>query len=126
MRSFARWPIGELTALPAAPGSDAVPAAEPLPAAPTGTRFTRRRGVGARRVGDDIFLTDAATRRIHRLNATGGIVWSLLAEPMTGTDLAEALRILYPGVPGDRLEADLAALLAALRADCLIEVERQP
>jgi hypothetical protein len=55
-----------------------------------------------------------------------GIVWSLLADPMTGTDLAEALRILYPGVPGDRLEADLAALLAALRADRLIEVERQP
>jgi hypothetical protein len=78
-----------------------------------------------RRVGDDLFLTDGATRRIHRLNATGGIVWSQLAEPTSDGEVAEALRILYPAVPTARVAADLASLLDTLRADGLVEVERQ-
>jgi hypothetical protein len=125
-RSFARWPADDVPALPVAPEQETVPDASGQPPLPRGVRFARSAGIGVRQVGDDVFLAEAATRRIHRLNATGGILWSLLGDPKGADDLAEALRTLYPSVPAERIAGDVSALLAALWADGLIRVEARP
>jgi hypothetical protein len=121
MRSFAHWPA-DIAMLPPAPGPAAATPPMALPLVPADARFARRPGIGARRVDGDLFLTDAATRRIHRMNTTGGIVWALLESAMAMDDLTDALKLIFPDVTEDRLRADLGALLAALLADGLVAV----
>lgn len=85
---------------------------------------TRRwRAVEARHypLGDELFLIEPAGGAIHRLNASGRIVWALLErEALCARELAELLGELYEGMAVERLMADVTGLLSGLAAEGLI------
>lgn len=118
--SFAAWPPGDLRPLPARPA--APPSAEPeaSPADPA-LRYRRRGDVAVRRVGEELFLTQAEQRRILRLNQVGGAVWTLLADPATPRQLARDLGVVFPDTPPATIEADVLRLVGAMLAHDLAE-----
>jgi hypothetical protein len=59
-------------------------------------KFRRRDDVELREVGEDAFLIDSATGRIHHLNATGAALWRLLAEPTTLREMLDVFREAFP------------------------------
>jgi hypothetical protein len=69
----------------------------------TGLWLVRRGGAGA-----------------FHLNPVAGAVWDLLAEPMTGDEIAAALAEVFPGVAPGRIAADVAGLLGGMRAAGLV------
>ena len=78
-------------------------------------------GVVRRSFGDEPVLLNLATGHYHGLNPTGGYMVALLEE--TGDAQATAHRTSDElGVPLERVQADLAALLDALSARGLVEI----
>jgi hypothetical protein len=84
-------------------------------------RITVPDGVVRRSFGDEPVLLNLATGHYHGLNPTGGYMVALLEE--TGDAQATARRTSDElGVPLERVQADLAALLEALSARGLVEI----
>jgi len=72
-------------------------------------------------LGDDRFLIDPHSGAIHRLNATGQLVWRLLqVEALSAREVTDLLVEHFPEVEPERIEADVRALLARLAAVELI------
>lgn len=65
-------------------------------------------------VGDELFLIHTSTGAIHRLNVSGKLAWQLLHhEPLSG-DAISAVLAEYFAMPVERVQTDIAMLLAAL------------
>jgi hypothetical protein len=73
-------------------------------------------------VGSDFVLVDLTTGAYFSLNRVGARMWKLLAEGRPPEQVVDTLCADY-GVPRARIEADLDALLAELRARKLVEPE---
>jgi len=71
-------------------------------------------------VAGETVLLDPVGDRYLRLNATGAVIWDLLAEPCTPADIAEALSERH-GIERAVAERDTGAFLDALRARELIQ-----
>jgi hypothetical protein len=71
-------------------------------------------------VGADFVLVDLSTGGYFGLNRVGARMWKLLADGRTPGQVADTLAADY-GVPRERIEADLDALLAVLRARKLVD-----
>jgi hypothetical protein len=83
-------------------------------------RVRRRPDVLWRRSLDAVVLLPARANDVMTLAGTGPAVWELLAEWRTVENLVEVLAAAY-GAPGERIEGDLAPLLAQLRASRVLE-----
>lgn len=82
--------------------------------------LAQRRGTTEIRLGGGLYLADAAGRAIHKIDPLGAVIWQLLAEPTTADELATLLVDAFPETPRDRIEADLARLLAHMAEADLI------
>ncbi|KTG17542.1 MULTISPECIES: PqqD family peptide modification chaperone [unclassified Guyparkeria] len=70
---------------------------------------------------DERFLILQPSGAIHRLNATGQLIWGLLrSEPMTAREIVELLAGHFNDVPAERIDADVRALLGGLHAAGLV------
>lgn len=93
------------------------------------SRFRRAPHVLATPQGDELMLFDTSRERYYTLNAVGSRVWTLLAVPMTATEIAAVIRREYevPRDPApDPVAADLTRLLRELFAAGMVTAERLP
>jgi hypothetical protein len=77
--------------------------------------------------GDTTVLLDMQRERYYTLNEVGGLVWTLLAEGTTRTEIIGAIRRDYDVQSlrdGDSMEGDVDRLLTTLHAAGLITVAR--
>jgi len=79
------------------------------------------KGVMSSALGEEVMILDPKAGVYHGLDPVGARVWSLIAEPRTVAAVRDALLEEYDVEPA-RLERDLFTLLAALRANGLVEV----
>lgn len=76
--------------------------------------YRRRDGVALREVGDDIFLIDEVTGRIHHLNVTGAALWRLLAEPAKLSEIVRTFQQAFPDRTARILKKKLKPILEDL------------
>lgn len=81
--------------------------------------------VSAYPLGDELFLIHTPSGDIHRLNASGKVVWQLLQhEPLSCHALSDLLAA-YFSAPFEAVTADVGALLAALAQAGLVAEQQQ-
>ncbi|WP_030454492.1 lasso peptide biosynthesis B2 protein [Herbidospora cretacea] len=73
-----------------------------------------------------LVLVDVRTGECHVLNPPGMVTWSVLSSGGTRDDAVSALASRYPAVPGERLRADVDALLDDLHQVGLVPVAAPP
>jgi hypothetical protein len=103
----------------------ALPETGAAPLAPAGMDLTWRRSPGLvpRRLADGLALWSPDHGRALVLNPTGAAVWGMLAFPVTGAQMAQALAGAFPEVPPDRIRADVAAMMGGLVAAGLVAAQ---
>ena len=67
-----------------------------------------------------LYLADGIGVAIHRLNPVSTLIWKLLDEELTGTEMVAVMQDLYPDIAIDRLQTDVASALKFLRQRRLI------
>lgn len=85
-----------------------------------GQRFARAAGVSDRMIGGSSFLWQMEDRRHFVLDPVTDAIWTLLAHPARGYELARSLAERFPDAPRDRLAEDLEARLGQLVARGLV------
>lgn len=108
---------------PAMPPPVPATGAEPLSDAGMGLTWRRSPGLVPRRMADALVLWSPDHGRGLVLNPTGAAIWGMLAFPVTGRDMAEALAGAFPEVPPDRIRADVAGLMGGLVAEGLVAAQ---
>lgn len=83
--------------------------------------FRRRPGLALTETGAEAFLVSPEGDEIFHFNASGALVWQLLAEPLTLAQGLELLAAAFPHTPMEKIEKDLRALLFRLLQRGLIE-----
>jgi hypothetical protein len=101
---------------PPLPEAWAHPVGDPLSPAGMALVWQRMPGLAARRLGQGLALWSPDLGCGLALNPTGAALWRMLAPPVTGWDLAEALSEAFPDVSPIRITADVAAALGAMAA----------
>lgn len=76
--------------------------------------LVQRSGTSEVRLGESLYLADAAGRAIHKIDPLGAVIWQLLAEPTTADELASLLIEVFPDASPPTIKADLARLLAQM------------
>ena len=107
--------LAALSPDPPLPEAEA-PGADPLPPAAMGLCWQRMPGLATRRLGRGLALWSPDTGCGLALNVTGAALWQMLARPVTGWDLTEALCAAFPDVSPIRITADVASALGAMAA----------
>lgn len=82
--------------------------------------YRRRSDVDLREVGEEAFLIDASSGRIHHLNATAAALWRMLMEPRRLADMVEAFGEAFPEISRRTLKKRLRALLSELQENDLL------
>lgn len=67
-----------------------------------------------------LYLADGLGVAIHRLNPVSMLIWKLLDEPLSGTELVALMQVIYPDIEGQRLSADVQSAMAFLWKNRLI------
>lgn len=115
--------------------ADIVPAphvdiAPPLPAqiekvihnpAPLQQCYARNPLVAVRRVQDDLFLWHATEYSYFHLNPMARAIWTLLEDPIDGTEIAALLGVAFPEADPAKVASDVADLLGAFETEFLIQ-----
>jgi len=73
-------------------------------------------GVEFRAVGEEIFLVHPDGEKIHNLNSMAAALWRLLAQPMTGQDMAEVVQAAFPVMSATKVKADVETVVSELLA----------
>jgi hypothetical protein len=93
------------------------------------SRFRRAPHVLATTQGNELVLFDASRERYYTLNEVGARVWTLLALPMTITEIATVIRREYEiprDLAADPVAGDVTRLLRELHATRMVTVEPIP
>lgn len=77
-------------------------------------RYAHGSGVVQREIDDAVFLVKAGDESVFHLNALGGAVWRLLAEPTSIDEVMEILSSAFPDVALEQIEADVTKLIRRL------------
>lgn len=78
----------------------------------TNTRkFVRHHWVASEQIEQDLFLLDTKLNKIHSLNGTAAIVWEMLAEPVSQSELVADFAEAFPVVSPGKIRRDIAAVL---------------
>jgi hypothetical protein len=64
------------------------------------TKYRRVNGTSQRQIGDSLFLANAATGAMYRVNQTVAALWRLLEEPHS---VEEAVRVFHDAFPNESL-----------------------
>lgn len=82
--------------------------------------FVRRDGLRETHIDGEHYLADARNGAIHHLDPIATAIWRLLDEATGEDEVVAALTDAFPGVPGETVARDVAALLDDLRQRDLI------
>jgi len=88
------------------------------------TRMTHHAGVQFRTVGDEIFLVHPDGEQIHNLNPMAAALWRLLAQPITGRDMADVVQAAFPIMAPAKVEEDVKRVVTELLAGGFAEVKK--
>ena len=77
-------------------------------------KFVRHHWVTSEQIEHDLFLLDTKLNKIHFLNGTAAIVWEMLGEPVSQSDLVEDFATAFPVVSPGKIRRDIAAVLEKL------------
>lgn len=88
-----------------------------------GLAWCRSAALVPRGLADGLVLGSPDHGRGLALNLTGAALWQMLAAPVTGRAMAEALCAAFPDVSPRRIDADVAALLGAMVAEGLVAAQ---
>jgi hypothetical protein len=91
------------------------------PPASLSQRYRRSPQVAVRAVQEDLFLWHAAEYSYFHLNIVARAIWTLLEDPITGTEIAEVLSEAFTDADPARIAVDVAALLGAFETEFLIQ-----
>lgn len=83
-------------------------------------RYCRSPQVAVRAVQDDLFLWQATEYSYFHLNAVARAIWTLLEDPITGSEIADTLSTVFTDADFSQIEVDVAALLGAFETEFLI------
>jgi hypothetical protein len=72
-------------------------------------------------LGDEVVILNLTTGVYHGVEGVAAFVWQLLSKPTTVAELVEAIIKEYD-VDADRCRADLAALLADMAKNGLVQI----
>lgn len=86
-------------------------------------RFCRRRDVVAQLIDDEMIVVDLESSTYLSLNASGQILWAVLAEEQTVAQLVDVLAAAYPGVPLGTVEHDVRDFLISCREAKLLSAD---
>lgn len=78
------------------------------------TTVSRHPDTAFREVDDEIFLIYPDGEQLYNLNPTAAALWRLMAEPMSGADMAAIVQAAFPETPGERIAADVRSALTEL------------
>lgn len=87
---------------------------------PSAAMFVARPGVRGVAGRGEFFLTGAQGSDIFHLNAMGWALWQMLATPLSELEAVALLQEAFSSTPQARIERDVMALFAALKAEGLI------
>ena len=76
--------------------------------------YTRKFGVIAKSLADEVLLIDQDTDAIFNLNLMGTVIWNYLREPRSGDQIQDILTAAFPDVPAETIAADTNQLLQRL------------
>ena len=74
-------------------------------------KFVRHHWVTSEQIEQDLFLLDTKLNKIHSLNGTAAMVWEMLAEPVSQSDLVDDFAEAFPVVSPGKIKRDIAAVL---------------
>lgn len=89
-----------------------------MPEAPVTDRPTSRPGLDVNEVEDGLVIYDGEQERVHYLNVTAGVVFSLCTGTSTEEEIADEVGAVF-GL-GRRAEPETSECLGQLRAEGLI------
>jgi len=78
------------------------------------SRVRRHPDAQFREVGDEIFLVHPDGEQIHNLNPMAAALWRLLANPITGREMADVVIAAFPIMAPAKVEGDIKAILTDL------------
>jgi len=78
------------------------------------SRVRRHPDAQFREVGDEIFLVHPDGEQIYNLNPTAAALWRLMANPITGREMAEVVMAAFPILSPAKVEGDVRAVLGEL------------
>ena len=84
--------------------------------------FRRNAAVFDAPLDDTVLILNAATSRYHGLNAAAGLIWGLLANPVSASDIVQHLTDEYD-VSREECEVAVVAFLEQLRDRELVTVQ---
>ncbi|MGH7566709.1 MAG: PqqD family protein [Gemmatimonadota bacterium] len=83
--------------------------------------FRRMDGVWSRPLDDRAVLYSWDEGKAIVLNPTGAVLWDALKSPRTASELGDLLVDRFPGLPAERVRADVAAFLDRLLRESVLQ-----
>ncbi len=77
-------------------------------------RVVQSDGIGVRRVGSEVFLTDDGAGSIFGLDGIGPAVWELIHEPISAGEVVDIVAESFPGIDRKVISNDVVALIDEL------------
>ncbi len=87
-------------------------------------KFRRNAAVTETEIDDGVFLVEPETQDIFFLDAIGGGLWRLLAQPQSLDEMQSVVREAFPDQPAAALDGDVAAVLRDMVERRLVLQER--
>lgn len=81
---------------------------------------TRRAGIQAKPLHDELVLYDTGGSAIHVLNPTAAAVWNLCDGAHSLDEIAAALAVAFAVAPGEDVRGDVRRILAEFAAKALL------
>lgn len=76
---------------------------------------------------DDVaYLTDASGLGVHRLNSGSAMIWHLLQDPTSLKDAVEVIKVAFPAIPLEEIEADTRKTMVQFVQNRLITSADKP
>lgn len=85
-------------------------------------KVAQRAGTECQMIGETLYLADPEGQAIRQMDPLAAVIWGLISEPSTETELVEILTAAFPETDRGQIAADLTVLLRNWAASGLIEV----
>lgn len=79
-----------------------------------GRPLVQRPGTTEIRLGESLYLADAAGRTIQKIDPLGAVIWEVLVEPTAPDEITALLAEAFPDTPRDQIAGDVARLLTQM------------
>ncbi len=88
---------------------------------PSETIYKKTQGVSSRQLGAELMLYDQHNDKVHVLNETGALIWSLLDGKTSLQDINHTFTRQFPDTPQDQINGDIKEVIQKLEKEGLIK-----